>query len=49
MINLIRIGDSSVLIRFLLLLLCSILNILGFFLLYGKCAEGDLVYADHQS
>ena len=49
MVNLIRIGDSSVLIRFLLLSLCSILNILGFFLLYGKCAGGDLVYADHHS
>ena len=49
MTNLIHIGDSNVLIRFLLLSLCSILNILGFFLLYGKCAEGELVYADHKS
>ena len=49
MMNLFRIGDFTVLVRFLLLTLCSILNILGFFLLYGKCAEGDLAYADHQS
>lgn len=49
MMNLFRVGDSSVLVRFLLLSLCSILNMLGIFLLYGKCAEGELVYADHQS
>ena len=40
---------SSAFSRFLLLSGCSILNILAFFLLYGKNARGDLIYADHKS
>ena len=48
MVNLIPL-DVSVFVRFLLLSLCGVLNILVLFLLYGKCAEGEIVYADHQS
>ena len=49
MLNLIPYTAPSVFIRFLLLALCSIVNILALFLLYGKCAEGEIVYADHQN
>ena len=37
----------SLLHRFLLLISCSILNITALLLLYGKCAKGDLIYANH--
>ena len=37
---------SSVLHRFLLLLLCSITNAAELFILYGRYAEGEIVYAD---
>ena len=33
-------------LHFLLLLVCSLFNILGICSLYGKCAEGDVLYAD---
>ena len=38
--------EYSVLIRFLLLASCSAVNIVSFFILYGRCSEGDLIYAD---
>lgn len=36
-------------LRFLLLLSCSILNILSLFILYGSKAEGAVLYANHNS
>ena len=32
--------------RFLLLASCSAVNIVSFFILYGRCSEGELIYAD---
>lgn len=49
MLNLIPYTVPSVFVRFLLLSLCSVLNMLALFLLYGKCAEGEIIYADHQN
>ena len=37
---------SSVPGRFLVLLGCSALNLLSLFVLYGRCAEGECIYAD---
>ena len=34
---------------FLLLLACAVINILALFVLYGKNAEGDLIYADNKN
>ena len=34
---------------FLFLLACAVLNILALFVLYGKNAEGDLIYADNKN
>ncbi len=49
LLNLIPYTASSLFIRFIILSLCSILNILSLFVLYGRCAKGEIVYADHQS
>jgi hypothetical protein len=38
--------EYAVLIRFLLLASCSAVNIVSFFILYGRCSEGELIYAD---
>jgi len=40
------ISVSSLSLRFILLLSCSLLNILGFVLLYVACAKGEVIYAD---
>ena len=47
MINVFSFPMLSLLHRFLLLISCSILNITALLLLYGKCAKGDLIYANH--
>ena len=47
LVNLIPYKAPSLLIRFLLLLVCSITNILAVFVLYGSCAKGELIYANH--
>ena len=49
LVNLIPYEASTLLIRFLLLLFCSMINLLALFVLYGKCAKGELIYADHQN
>ncbi len=46
MANLIPDSSASLLIRFLLLAGCSVTNIAALSVIYGKCAEGDIVYAD---
>ena len=46
MTNLVSFPDSSLFTRFLLLACCSILNITVLFIVYGNCAEGDIIYAD---
>lgn len=38
--------DFPVLTRFLLLAGCSTVNIISLFILYGRCSEGELIYAD---
>jgi len=38
--------DFPVLTRFLLLAACSAVNIISLFILYGRCSEGELIYAD---
>ena len=48
MMNLIRFSAAAP-IRFLLLSMCSILNIISLFLLYKNCADGECIYADHKS
>lgn len=40
--------DVTVAIRFLLLLACSVLNIAAVTVLYVRCREGDVLYADHR-
>lgn len=37
---------ESVLTRFIILAVCSITNISSLLILYGKCAEGEIAYAD---
>ena len=37
---------ESVLTRFIILAVCSITNISSLLILYGKCAEGEIDYAD---
>ena len=46
MANLVSFSVSSLLTRFLLLACCSILNIAVLFIVYGNCAEGEIIYAD---
>ena len=46
MLNIFPVAVESLLHRFLLLAFCSILNITALLQLYGKCAKGDLIYAD---
>ena len=46
MTNLVSLASSSLLSRFLLLSCCSVINIIALILLYGKCAEGEFIYAD---
>ena len=46
MTNLVSLASPSLLTRFLLLACCSIVNISVLFIVYGKCAEGEIVYAD---
>ena len=41
--------DFPVLTRFLLLAACSAVNIAALFILYGRCAEGELIYADNKN
>ncbi len=38
--------DFPVLTRFLLLAGCSTVNIISLFILYGRCSEGELIYAN---
>lgn len=40
--------DVTVIVRFLLLLACSVLNITAVTVLYARCREGDVLYADHR-
>lgn len=40
--------DVTVAMRFLLLLACSVLNIAAVTVLYARCREGDVLYADHR-
>ena len=40
--------EAGVLGAFLILLSCSLLNILTLFLLYYECAEGEVIYADNK-
>ena len=49
LINLIPYEASTMLVRFVILLTCSIINMLALFVLYGRCAEGELIYADNKN
>jgi len=46
LMNILPVTVPTLLLRFMLLSLCGILNILSLFILYGKCAQGDLIYAN---
>lgn len=46
MTNLVSAASSSLLSRFLLLSCCSVINIITLTVLYGRCAEGEFIYAD---
>ena len=48
MTNLIAWHAPSVFIRFVILSVCGLLNILALMMLYGRCAEGEPVYADNK-
>ena len=48
MTNLIAWHAPSVFIRFVILSVCGLLNILALVMLYGRCAEGEPVYADNK-
>ncbi len=49
MVNLIPYALPDMLIRFLLLSLCSFFNILALFTLYKRCSKGEVIYADFKS
>jgi len=40
--------NVTVIVRFLLLLACGVLNAAAVLILYGRCKEGDVLYADHR-